>query len=197
MPVSVCFVVALQKKSKNEVAQKIPEKLQKFLFIGRPLQLEDEVRGRPTCPRAPLGAARGPRSHRVPGSCGHRLRLPFGPIYAPRRKNPRYQSTFSRSVPDLLRHRNLASGVTRILLRHLAGEGLGPRGHLHQLFFTPWCFLSSSSLDYEFLAVSMWYSLPQDLQYKVLMSCPTWLRSIWCNWCCVCWDPMNCYLVQS
>ena len=24
------------------------------------------------------------------------------------------------------------------------------------------------------------------------MSCPTWLRSIWCNSrCCVCWDPMN------
>jgi len=139
----------------------------------------------------------GTRAGSPPGWPSYRLGLPLGLYFYSWRKNPRYPTHFSRSDSDLCRHRNLASGVTRILLRHPAGEGLGPRGHLHQLFFTPWCFLSSSSLDYGFLAVAMWYLLPLDLQYKVLMSCPTWLRSIWCNWCCVCWDPMNCYLVQS
>ena len=48
-----------RKSPKNKVAQKIPEKLPKILFIGRLLQLEDEVRGRPTGPRRPLGATRG------------------------------------------------------------------------------------------------------------------------------------------
>ena len=187
----------MQKRSKNEVAQKIPKKLPKIFFTRRATEPEGHLQGRPTSLRRPLGVARGARAGSSPGWPSYRLGLPLGLYFYSWRKNLRYPTHFSRSDSDLCRHRNLALGVTRILLRHPAGEGLGPQGHLHRLFFTPWCFLSSSSLDYGFLAVAMWYLLPLDLQYKVLMSCPTWLRSIWCNWCCVCWDPMNCYLVQS
>jgi len=188
----------MQKRSKNEVAQKIPKKLPKIFFTRRATEPEGHLQGRPTSLRRPHGAAwGGPVPPPRLGDLGTALDSPLAYIFTRDAKNPRYPTHFSRSDPDLCRHRNLASGVTRILLRHPAEEGLGPRGHLHQPFFTPWCFLSSSPLDYGFLAVAMWYLLPLDLQYKVLMSCPTWLRSIWCNWCCVCWDPMNCYLVQS
>ena len=60
---------------------------------------------------------------------------------------------------------------------------------------TSWWFVSSSPMDYGFLAVASWYSLSHVLQYNDLISCLTWLISIWCNWCCVCWDPINCGIV--
>ena len=136
MPVSVCFVIALQKKSKNEVAQKIPKKYQNSYSSEGPSSWRMKSGGGPQAPGPPLARPGGTRAHRAPGSYVHRLRLPFGPIYTPQHKNPRYISPLSRSVPDLRRHRNLASGVTRILFWNPAGEGLGPGAHLHQLFFT-------------------------------------------------------------
>ena len=63
MLVSVCFVFALQKRLKNEVAQKIPKKLPKICFIRRVRQQEEELWERSTPTRRPLGAARGYPRH--------------------------------------------------------------------------------------------------------------------------------------
>ena len=137
MPVSVCFVVAMQKRSKNEVARKIPKKFSKIVFIGRVLQLEGDLWGWPIACRHPRGATRGCPRNLAAWARGAPPGTPFGSYLSLRRKNLRYPIIFSRSDPDLCRHRNLASGVARFLFRYPAEEGLGPRGHLHQPFFTP------------------------------------------------------------
>ena len=61
----------------------------------------------------------------------------------------------------------------------------------------PGWVVSSSPMDYGFVAVVSWYSIPLVVQYNVLVSCPTWSRSIRCNMRCVCWDPMDCYIMIS
>ena len=77
-----------------------------------------------------LGRARHP-----PGCPGWPLDAPLH-LYNPLGVETPKQDLFSAET-SLFRHhhRKLASGVTRILLRHPAGEGLGPPGHLHRLSF--------------------------------------------------------------
>ena len=103
-------------------------------------------------------------------------------------------SHIPRKVLQLHRHRRQVSGVRSSCSDTLPGWGL-TRGAISidstASTSTPWCFVSSSPMDYGFLAVTSWYNLSHVLQYNDLVSCLTWLRSIWCNRCCVCWDPIN------
>ena len=82
------------------------------------------------------------------------------PIFIFHSENPRTAEAFSRIDSDLCHHRRQASGVTTILFWHPARGGPWPLGPSPSTLLHPWCVLSSSRLDYGFMEVACWYSLP-------------------------------------
>ena len=135
------------------------------------------------------------------GPLGRPPTSPFAYKYPPSQRNKTlHQIRITQKVPQRRRHRSQVSGVRSSCSGTLPGRELTPGAisiDSTASTSTPWWFVSSSPLDYGFLAVASWYSLSHVLQYNDLMSCLTWLGSIWCNRCCVCWDPMNCYIMIS
>ena len=158
------------------------------------------------CPKERCRRAVGPPYHATargtPWPRGHVVWGPRAstdvapsPIYCPRCINPKTIRHIRQKHPSRRRHRRQVSGVRSSCSGTLPERGLTPGAisiDSTASTSTPWWFVSSSPMDYGFLAVARWQSLSLVLQYNSLMSCSTWLRFILCNaTCCVCWDPMN------
>ena len=90
----------MQKRSKNEVAQKIPKKLPKIFYTRRATEPEDEVQGRPTGPRRPPGVARGgpARGARL-DSLGTASDSPLAYIFTRDAKTRDIQLIFPEAIP--------------------------------------------------------------------------------------------------
>ena len=131
VPVSVCFVRALQKKVKNKGARKIPKKiLNKYSSQKTPKARRGPRGGHPLA-RGPPGAARGEAA--PPGRLV-RWGLPLSPpspIYFPRYRNPRGEPRYaiSSTVPPPKRFRS--RDRREKLSRHPAGGRIDLRRPLH------------------------------------------------------------------
>ena len=137
MPVLSVLSLQCRKGPKMKLLRKFPKKLPKIFYTRRATEPEDEVQGRPTASRRPLGAAWGDPCQHPAWTPWAPPRTPPWPIFLLVTEKPEISSHFFQkrfrspppSKPSFGGHQDPALAPWR--------RGPWPRGHLHQLFFTP------------------------------------------------------------
>ena len=168
MPVSVYYVCALQKRSKNKSAQKIWKNYRNSKRPEDPRSQKERRRRVTRWPHLAQARSRPGRAWGWWAHLGYRLASLLRLFISFEAKT---LSLRPRNVPQRRHHRRQDSGDRKSLFWHSIGTGNCPRSHLHRLHchlprrcWFPWWGGSSSPPGLRALPVAMWFtSLSHDV----------------------------------